>query len=157
MLGEKALKRTPNFSCMVCGTPIYRSPGTVKSMLFIACSRECAGTWRKLNPGVVSNKTLSNERPNCACIICDEPMFLKPHRLKRGRYVACDEHKAQASGLLRKGLPPEAKPFEESAPVTVFPVKRLNAYSRRFWRNPFAHILAANHCEENQPRPRHAS
>jgi 5-methylcytosine-specific restriction endonuclease McrA len=38
--------------------------------------------------------------PNCKCVICDKPMYRRPYELKKVRFVACFEHRAEAQVVL---------------------------------------------------------
>jgi hypothetical protein len=45
--------------------------------------------------------------PNCQCLICKKPLYRRPLELKKVRYVACIEHRAEAqkiSGITEKQL-----------------------------------------------------
>jgi len=43
--------------------------------------------------------------PNCKCLVCDKPMYRRPHELLKVRHVACVDHRALAqkiSGITEK-------------------------------------------------------
>lgn len=49
-----------------------------------------------------SEKSFTNgfmRTPNCACIVCQKPLYRRPNELRKVRHVACLEHRAEAQKL----------------------------------------------------------
>ena len=59
-----------NNKCIVCGKEDYEV--NTKKFPSKFCSSGCYEKWRR-----------DHEEPNCECVICHKPMYLKPYRLKR--------------------------------------------------------------------------
>lgn len=49
---------------------------------------------RKMDKPSIPKK--KNRTPNCACVVCDKPLYRRPHELAKVRYVACIDHRVEA-------------------------------------------------------------